>query len=244
MLISSSKSGQWIPSPRPIKRQRLRSLEVPCRRRGYQANGTKSVRPSARCTVRASSVTDTLSDATSPLSITKFMPTPQQLLLLVLDQLLKPADLAPGKTTTMPQPHLIKPELRSVVISLDVDMQWLVTVACIKEESVRTSPKHRRHVPSLSCIQQRTKIYKYPTALLDTWPDSSHGKQPIIHHIEGQPSRPYDLKLTRFSSGVSTGTVIHVTHQTLESSQSEAAASPLTPGPSPALGRGESRHWF
>src|SRR5207249_7281342 len=33
-LMSSSKSGQWMPSPRPMKRQRLRSLVVPCSRRG------------------------------------------------------------------------------------------------------------------------------------------------------------------------------------------------------------------
>jgi hypothetical protein len=64
-LMSSSKSGQWIPAPLPIKRQWLRSLELPCRRRGYQAKGTESVRPSAKCTVRVSSVTPTLSAASS-----------------------------------------------------------------------------------------------------------------------------------------------------------------------------------
>src|SRR5205085_5096273 len=38
-LMSSSRSGQWIPSPRAIKRQLLRSFPDPCSKRGNHARG-------------------------------------------------------------------------------------------------------------------------------------------------------------------------------------------------------------
>lgn len=43
-LISSSRSGQCIPSPPPIRRQWLRSAGVPWSKRGYQATGVCQVR--------------------------------------------------------------------------------------------------------------------------------------------------------------------------------------------------------
>jgi|GEM_PF-3325035 len=56
-LTSSSRSGQWMPSPLPIRRHLFRSSDVPCKRRGYHARGTEIVRPSVRSTMSASSVT-------------------------------------------------------------------------------------------------------------------------------------------------------------------------------------------
>jgi len=57
ILISSSRPGQCIPSPFPIKRQLLRSSGLPCKSRGYHASGAEMVRPSVRSTVIESSVT-------------------------------------------------------------------------------------------------------------------------------------------------------------------------------------------
>ena len=58
-LMSSSRSGQWIPIPSPMNRQFRRSSGVPCSRRGYQAMGIEIVRPSAKSTVNVSFVTVT-----------------------------------------------------------------------------------------------------------------------------------------------------------------------------------------
>ena len=58
-LMSSSKSGQWIPSLFPIRRQLFRSSGVPCSSRGYQARGTEIARPSFNWRVRLSSVITT-----------------------------------------------------------------------------------------------------------------------------------------------------------------------------------------
>ena len=88
-LMSSSRSGQWIPSPPPMSRQRARCFVVPCRSRGYHASGASTVRPSANSTLSVSFVTLTFSAATSRNSFVKVLiPTIQQLLLILLDQLL------------------------------------------------------------------------------------------------------------------------------------------------------------
>jgi hypothetical protein len=85
------------------------------------------------------------------------MPTPQQLLLFVLHQSLDPTDLGAPETATISQPNLIKPELRSVLVALDVNVRRFFAVASIEEESVRTNPKYRRHAVSLSCLHWRKK---------------------------------------------------------------------------------------
>src|SRR6266540_108499 len=57
--MSSSRSGQWMPSPRPMRRHFERSAEVPWAKRGYQERGTLTVLPSTKSTTKASSVTET-----------------------------------------------------------------------------------------------------------------------------------------------------------------------------------------
>ena len=110
-LMSSSRSGQWIPSPPPMSRQRARCFVVPCRSRGYHASGASTVRPSANSTLSVSFVTLTFSAATWRNSFVKVLiPTIQQLLLTLLDQLLQPVQLMAAKTTTLRQPCRIKPE--------------------------------------------------------------------------------------------------------------------------------------
>lgn len=60
MLTSSSRSSQWIPWPVPINRQLFRSSGLPCASLGYQASGTRGVRPSLSSTLSESDVTSTL----------------------------------------------------------------------------------------------------------------------------------------------------------------------------------------
>jgi hypothetical protein len=60
-LISSSSSSQWMPTPRPIRRQRFRSDDDACDKRGYHASGTEMLRPSLRSTQSVSSETATFS---------------------------------------------------------------------------------------------------------------------------------------------------------------------------------------
>jgi len=54
--MSSSTSSQWIPTPRPMRRQFARCLGVARRSRGNQANGAETRRPSTSVTISSSSV--------------------------------------------------------------------------------------------------------------------------------------------------------------------------------------------
>jgi len=88
MLMSSSRSGQWIPSPSPINRQLERSAVVPCAKRGYHDIGTVTVRPSARSTTRESSVTCTSSACADRGSVREvFIPLPEKEILVFFHQL-------------------------------------------------------------------------------------------------------------------------------------------------------------
>jgi len=56
-LMSSSRSGQGIPSRSPIHLQLLLSSVLPWTSRGYHVSGTVIERPSLRSTIKLSSVT-------------------------------------------------------------------------------------------------------------------------------------------------------------------------------------------
>jgi len=66
--MSSSIASQCIPLPWPINLQRLRSSRVAASRRGNQARGTDTVRPSSSVTVSASSEHETSTANASELS--------------------------------------------------------------------------------------------------------------------------------------------------------------------------------
>ena len=77
--MSSSRSGQCIPSPPPMRRQCARSSGVPCASRGNQERGTVTVLPSTRSTIRASSLTCMLCAMASLNSVSEIlMPSPQK----------------------------------------------------------------------------------------------------------------------------------------------------------------------
>ena len=67
--MSSSSLLQWMPCPRPINHQLLRSAAVAWTSLGNQASGTDRLRPSLSFTVSVSSVTATVSAAGTAISI-------------------------------------------------------------------------------------------------------------------------------------------------------------------------------
>src|SRR5438093_976655 len=110
-----------MPSPRPIKRQWDRSFAVPRNKRGYHASGASMMRPSASSIFSVSLVTETLSAVTSRNSLVKvFIPTLQQLSLVLLGQLLQPCQFMTAKASTLREANWIEPEFGFVFLSLDV----------------------------------------------------------------------------------------------------------------------------
>src|SRR5262249_6220519 len=98
-LMSSSISGQCIPSPRPMNRHALRSLLEAFTSRGNHASGTEIDRPSLRSTVNVSSLTAT-SDAVGTLTsiAEELIPCLQQFLAVIGDQPFDPANLSRAET--------------------------------------------------------------------------------------------------------------------------------------------------
>ena len=100
-LISSSRSGQWIPSPFAISFQWERSAGVPCESRGNQPMGTVMDLPSANSATSASSVTVTLCACTSVVSGPEVLiPCSQQKTLMLHDQSFYPRDLDATEAAT------------------------------------------------------------------------------------------------------------------------------------------------
>src|SRR6266480_3896494 len=100
--MSSSRSGQWIPSPRPIRRHLDRSASDPLFSLGYHPNGTEIERPSLRRTVSVSSL---IATSVARGAVTSFaeelIPRLHQLLTVTDDQLLNPASFNRTKTATV-----------------------------------------------------------------------------------------------------------------------------------------------
>src|SRR4051812_46825093 len=124
--MSSSRSGQWMPRPWPINRQRPRSATLPWRSRGYQASGAEIERPSDNSTVSVSSVTATCVAVTDRASAVEvLMPSVQSLLPVPLDDRLDLADLVAGEPPAPLQPDGVEPELRLAVVAFDMDVRRL-----------------------------------------------------------------------------------------------------------------------
>jgi hypothetical protein len=65
-----------------------------------------------------------------------FIPTPQKSFSILVHQAFQPADLVATKSPTLLESDRIKPELGSSIITFNVNMGWLVSLADVKEKSV------------------------------------------------------------------------------------------------------------
>jgi hypothetical protein len=73
------------------------------------------------------------------------MPAIQQVLLVLLNDLLNLVDLLAGEPSASLQPDGIEPEFRLSVVALDVDVRWLIPIAGIEEESIRSAAEDGWH---------------------------------------------------------------------------------------------------
>ncbi len=144
--MSSSRSGQWMPSPRPMRRHFERSAEVPWAKRGYQERGTLTVLPSTKSTTKASSVTETCcASATRSSLAEELIPCSAKLAFVLPDHGLQSPDLDSAKPAALSQPYRIEPELATVPLPLDMHVAGLVPVSGIEEKPIRPDPENRRH---------------------------------------------------------------------------------------------------
>ena len=145
-LTSSSRSGQWRPSPRAIRRQRARSRVVPCLSRGYQDSGTVTVRPSVRSTTSATRVTRARSArGFSRLIVEVLIPTPQNRLAVMQHDPLQRANLVCRESMVRLQSYRVEPDLGRPPATFHVHMRWLSSISSIEEEANRSNSKNGRH---------------------------------------------------------------------------------------------------
>jgi hypothetical protein len=107
--ICSSRSGHSIAYPSLSNCQCYRSAGDPCPRRGYRANGTTRLRPSARSTVNLSSVTVTCMAMGSVSSTKGVMPRLKESCLVLYHKPRDTANLVCAKTTLGHERHRLQP---------------------------------------------------------------------------------------------------------------------------------------
>ena len=151
MLMSSSRSGQWMPIPPPMSSQRPRSCGDPVASRGYHASGAESVRPSASTTTTCSSVTRT-SEArvAGGRSVREeVMPVAFQNLLMRFHKLQYAIELPLAEAQMPGDLGWVEPDLRHGITPANVNVWGLEAVSGKEKDAVGTDAKHGGHGDSM-----------------------------------------------------------------------------------------------
>src|SRR5678816_1142320 len=147
--MSSSTSGQWMPTPAPMRRQLRRwAAEARCSR-GNQARGTLTSRPSARVARRALSVTVT-SMTSGLISMAEVLiPGLLKLRLMLLHKPQERRQFMAAEPGGTGQTHRVKPELGIAFSVLHVNVGWLLALPAEKEEAKAICSQHRWHTKNI-----------------------------------------------------------------------------------------------
>jgi hypothetical protein len=74
-----------------------------------------------------------------------FIPAPQQIPSVILDEPLYAIDLISPEPPTTLQSDGIEPEFSCIILTFGMNMWWLLAITCIEEESVGTDSQHSWH---------------------------------------------------------------------------------------------------
>jgi len=124
------------------------------------------VRPSASSTDRVSALTNTaVAKAIRLSSVEEFIPAPQQLLAVQLDQFSDAVDLRAGESAAPIQPGWIQPEFRLAIVAFDVNVSWLTTISRVKEKPIGAASQYGRHLRMLFRISRESNAAQAPIRL-------------------------------------------------------------------------------
>lgn len=137
MLRSSSMSGQCIPNPAPLMRQRNRCSSVASRSRGYQVKGTMIVRPSARSTASVSSVKWTSRTRSPELRWEAFIPFLQEESAVLKNHPMDSPELRRTKAEVTGKRNGLQPEFSGLVVAIHVDVWRFIWLVAVKVHSIR-----------------------------------------------------------------------------------------------------------
>jgi len=169
--MSSSSSGQWMPSPEPIRRQLDRCARVPWSNRGNHAIGTVMVRPSDNSTAKLSLPTVTRR-AISSWFPEVLMPCSQYQFLVFADELFYLANLHRSKSVIVRQLDRTQPKLGFGLFPLHMNMRTLDPIRRIEEQPVGSIPQNRR---------QRFQFTGWTECVLNLGPRGLPSRQQVQH---------------------------------------------------------------
>src|SRR6266542_4627517 len=144
-LRSSSTSGQWMPSPSPRSCQFDRCAGDAWSRRGNQASGTLTLRPSTSDTVSSSSVTRTSCARGTASTTEELIPCLQKPLSILHHDTLDRAQFGSRKPASRSQPNRIQPEFGHFPLLLSVDVRRLGALVAVGKEPKGADLPERRH---------------------------------------------------------------------------------------------------
>src|SRR5206468_8705401 len=119
---SSSIAGQWMPMPGPTSSHRRRSAAVAAAKRGYQASGTDTTRPSRSSTTSAPLVTFTAVASGVADAADVLMPSPLDCSLVRPNQRRYRREFSFREAVVVFQAHRVNPVLRRLPVARNVHM--------------------------------------------------------------------------------------------------------------------------
>lgn len=143
--ISSSMVSQWIPIPPPISSQPARCFCVASSKRGNQAIGAATVRPSVRTTVNVSSEQRTSIARASFRSAKVLIPLLQEKLSILNNDLSKFRNFVTSEAARISERNRGQPKFRVPFCLGDVNMSRLLPFHAEKEKPVSTYSQQHRH---------------------------------------------------------------------------------------------------
>src|SRR5215208_1330752 len=165
---SSSRSGQWRPTPPPISRQLRRCSALAARSAGNHSSGALTSRPSASRTRRASSVNDasTARGSTGILAAEELIPFLLEQRPVLVHQATQLRQLPAAEPTAAGERHGHEPELRVRLRPLDVNVSRLPALVAEEEEPVARGAEDGRHPPIYAA--------RGPAVNRSLWPSNAH----------------------------------------------------------------------
>jgi hypothetical protein len=143
-------SGQWIPTPSPMRRYRTSCSAEALRRRGNHSSGTASSRPSARRTRSASVVHETSTARGSILTAEVLIPFPGEEESILVYHAVKFRQLATPKSNIYCETNNgFEPEFRVSLCLLNVNVWRLVSFIAEKEKAIAADSENGGHTYKL-----------------------------------------------------------------------------------------------
>src|SRR5262249_15178050 len=138
-----------IPTPRPMSRQFARCLGVARRRRGNQASGAETRRPSTSVTISSSSVHLTSTASATGLLAKVLIPSNDKLVAMFFNERIKLSEFCAGEAASLDHFDRFKPKFRVALRLLHMDVARFVTFTTKEEKAISANAQNFWHAAGI-----------------------------------------------------------------------------------------------